>query len=149
MIHPQPASQEIFLQVLNLADGEIEVTVQGNRNNPLLVESISSFQNTTHYSKLRLETKSQDLHFHLKYNNLSVHNEYSVEEKNCYQLVVHENGESLSSMLVKDTGIKPANGMTAIRFGCWVLHIRRPHILFVLSKGDNQGHWYLLHFLGQ
>eukprot|EP00072_Mus_musculus_P018274 NP_067276.2 solute carrier family 15 member 2 isoform 1 [Mus musculus] len=116
MIHPQPASQEIFLQVLNLADGEIEVTVQGNRNNPLLVESISSFQNTTHYSKLRLETKSQDLHFHLKYNNLSVHNEYSVEEKNCYQLVVHENGESLSSMLVKDTGIKPANGMTAIRF---------------------------------
>lgn len=44
MIHPQPASQEIFLQVLNLADGEIEVTVQGNRNNPLLVESISSFQ---------------------------------------------------------------------------------------------------------
>ncbi|XP_076799009.1 solute carrier family 15 member 2 isoform X2 [Arvicanthis niloticus] len=116
LIHPQPASQEIFLQVLNLADGEIKVTVLGSRNNSLLVESISSFQNTTHYSKLRLETKSQDLHFHLKYNNLSVHNDHSVEEKNCYQLVVHEDGESISSMLVMDTGIKPANGMTAIRF---------------------------------
>ncbi|XP_028608092.1 solute carrier family 15 member 2 isoform X2 [Grammomys surdaster] len=116
LIRPQPASQEIFLQVLNLADGEIKVTVLGNRNNSLLVESISSFQNTTHYSKLCLETKSQDLHFHLKYNNLSVHNEHSVEEKNCYQLVVREDGESISSMLVKDTGIKPANGMTAIRF---------------------------------
>ncbi|XP_031219667.1 solute carrier family 15 member 2 [Mastomys coucha] len=116
MIHPQPASQEIFLQVLNLADGEIKVTVLGSRNNSLLVESVSSFQNTTHYSKLHLETKSQDLHFHLKYNNLSVHHEHSVEEKNCYQLVVHEDGESISSMLVKDIGIKPANGMTAIRF---------------------------------
>ncbi|GAB1300248.1 Proton-dependent high affinity oligopeptide transporter PepT2 [Apodemus speciosus] len=126
MSHPQPASQEIFLQVLNLADGEIEVTVLGSRNNSLLVESISSFQfkhshnintgNTTHYSKLHLEAKSQDLHLHLKYNNLSVHNKHSVEEKNCYQLVLHEDGESISSMLVKDTGIKPANGMAAIRF---------------------------------
>ncbi|XP_052014816.1 solute carrier family 15 member 2 [Apodemus sylvaticus] len=116
MIHPQPASQEIFLQVLNLADGEIEVTVLGSRNNSLLVESISSFQNTTHYSKLHLEAKSQDLHLRLKYNNLSVHNEHSVEEKNYYQLVIHEDGKSISSMLVKDTGIKPANGMAAIRF---------------------------------
>lgn len=57
-------------------------------------------QNTTHYSKLHLETKIQDLHFHLKYNNLSVHNENSVEEKNCYHLVVHEDGESISSVLV-------------------------------------------------
>ncbi|KAL6029946.1 hypothetical protein STEG23_028874 [Scotinomys teguina] len=116
MTHPQPASQEIFFQVLNLADGEIKVSVLGSRNNSLMAASISSFQNTTHYSKLHLETKVQDLHFHLKYNNLSVHNEHSVEEKNCYHLVVHEDGESISSVLVKDTGIKPANGMTAIRF---------------------------------
>lgn len=116
MAHPQPAPQEIFLQVLNLADGKIKVTVLGSRNNSLLVESINSFQNTTHYSKLHLETKSQNLHFHLKYNNLSVHNERSVEEKNSYHLVVHEDGESVSSMLVKDTGVKTANGMTAIRF---------------------------------
>lgn len=116
MIHPQPASQEIFLQVLNLADGDVKVTVLGSRNNSLLVESVSSFQNTTHYSKLHLEAKSQDLHFHLKYNSLSVHNAHSVEEKNCYQLLIHEDGESISSMLVKDTGIKPANGMAAIRF---------------------------------
>lgn len=116
MTHHRPASQEIFLQVLNLADGEIKVTVLGSRNNSLLVESINSFQNTTHYSKLHLETKVQDLHFHLKHNNLSVHNKHSVEEKNCYHLVVHADGESISSVLVKDIEIKPANGMTAIRF---------------------------------
>lgn len=57
-------------------------------------------QNTTHYSKLHLEAKSQDLHFHLKYNSLSVHNDHSVEEKNCYQLLIHQDGESISSMLV-------------------------------------------------
>ncbi|EGV92671.1 Solute carrier family 15 member 2 [Cricetulus griseus] len=73
-------------------------------------------QNTTHYSKLHLETKIQDLHFHLKYNNLSVYNENSVEEKNCYHLVVHEDEGSISSVLVKDIGIKPDNRMTAIRF---------------------------------
>ncbi|XP_057621043.1 solute carrier family 15 member 2 [Chionomys nivalis] len=116
MTHAQPASQEIFLQALNLADGEIKVTVLGSRNNSLLVESVSSFQNTTHYSKLHLDTKIQDLHFHLKYNNLSVHNKHSVEEKTCYHLVIHEDRESVSSVLIKDMEIKPANGMTAIRF---------------------------------
>lgn len=44
MTRAQPASQEIFLQVLNLADGEIKVTVLGSRNNSLLVESVNSFQ---------------------------------------------------------------------------------------------------------
>nr|XP_048310152.1 solute carrier family 15 member 2 [Myodes glareolus] len=116
MTHAQPASQEIFLQVLNLANGKIKVTVLGSRNNSLLVESVSSFQNTTHYSKLHLDTKIQDLHFHLKYNNLSVYNKHSVEEKTCYHLVIHDHGESVSSVLVKDMEIKPANGMTAIRF---------------------------------
>ena len=42
----QPNSQEIFLQVLNLADDEITVTVQGDKNNTLLAESIKSFQVT-------------------------------------------------------------------------------------------------------
>ena len=42
----QPNSQEIFLQVLNLADDEVEVTVLGDENNTLLAESIKSFQVT-------------------------------------------------------------------------------------------------------
>ncbi|XP_061050214.1 solute carrier family 15 member 2 isoform X3 [Eubalaena glacialis] len=44
MAPPQPDSQEIFLQVLNLADNEVEVTVLGDENNSLLAESIKSFQ---------------------------------------------------------------------------------------------------------
>ena len=46
MAPPQPDSQEIFLQVLNLADNEVEVTVLGDENNSLLAESIKSFQVT-------------------------------------------------------------------------------------------------------
>ena len=42
----QPDSQEILLQVLNLADDEVKVTVLGNENNTLLAESIKSFQVT-------------------------------------------------------------------------------------------------------
>jgi oligopeptide transporter 2 len=44
MTQPQPGSQEIFLQVLNLADDEVKVTMLGNGNNSLFVESIKSFQ---------------------------------------------------------------------------------------------------------
>lgn len=159
-------------------------------------------QNTTHYSKLHLETKIQDLHFHLKYNNLSVYNENSVEEKNCYHLVVHEDEGSISSVLVckrtaqvlfwskmaessetyqgaawkwnvliigfhlsaptefffsllqvKDIGIKPDNRMTAIRFGCWGLQMKKPHILLVLSWVvsllGSLGLWCLWYFLWQ
>uniref|UniRef100_A0A8B9WNH3 Solute carrier family 15 member 2 n=1 Tax=Bos mutus grunniens TaxID=30521 RepID=A0A8B9WNH3_BOSMU len=112
----QPNSQEIFLQVLNLADDEITVTVQGDKNNTLLAESIKSFQNMPHYSKLHLKTKSQNFHFQLKYHNVSVYTEHSVEEKMWYTLIIREDGESISSMMVKDEENKTTDGMTAMRF---------------------------------
>uniref|UniRef100_A0A2K6U069 Solute carrier family 15 member 2 n=1 Tax=Saimiri boliviensis boliviensis TaxID=39432 RepID=A0A2K6U069_SAIBB len=116
MAPAQPGPQEVFLQVLNLADDEMKVTMQGNENNSLLIESIKSFQKTPHYSKLYLKTKSQDFHFHLKYHNLSVNTEHSVQEQNWYSLFIHENGNSISSTMVKDTESKTTNGMTAVRF---------------------------------
>ncbi|XP_066097393.1 solute carrier family 15 member 2 isoform X3 [Saccopteryx bilineata] len=85
MAPPQPGPQQIFLQVLNLADDEVEVTVLGDENNSLLTESIKSFQ---HY----------------------------VEEKKYYNLVIREDGKSISSMMVKDAGNITTNGMTAVRF---------------------------------
>ena len=42
----RPDSQEIFLQVLNLADDEVKITVLSDENNTLLAESIKSFQVT-------------------------------------------------------------------------------------------------------
>ncbi|XP_012331637.1 solute carrier family 15 member 2 [Aotus nancymaae] len=116
MAPAQPGSQEVFLQVLNLADDEMKVTMLGNENNSLLIESIKSFQKTPHYSKLYLKTKSQDFHFHLKYHNLSVYTEHSVQEQNWYSLFIREDGNSISSMMVKDTESKTTNGMTAVRF---------------------------------
>ncbi|KAF6385504.1 solute carrier family 15 member 2 [Rhinolophus ferrumequinum] len=116
MAPPQPGHQEIFLQVLNLADDEVEVTMQGDENNSLLAESIKSFQKMPHYSKLHLKTESKDFHFHLKYHNLSVYTEHSVEEKNRYSLLIREDGKSISSMMVKDTENVTTNGMTAVRF---------------------------------
>ncbi|XP_045439909.1 solute carrier family 15 member 2 isoform X2 [Pipistrellus kuhlii] len=68
------------------------------------------------YSKLHLKTKSQDFHFHLKYHNLSVYTEHSVEEKKWYSLIIREDGESVSSMMVKDEENITTNGMTAVRF---------------------------------
>ncbi|XP_032123600.1 solute carrier family 15 member 2 isoform X2 [Sapajus apella] len=116
MAPAQPGPQEVFLQVLNLADDEMKVTILENENNSLLIESIKSFQKTPHYSKLYLKTKSQDFHFHLKYHNLSVYTEHSVQEQNWYSLFIREDGNSISSMMVKDTESKTTNGMTAVRF---------------------------------
>ncbi|XP_063560170.1 solute carrier family 15 member 2 isoform X4 [Gorilla gorilla gorilla] len=116
MAPAQSGPQEVFLQVLNLADDEVKVTVVGNENNSLLIESIKSFQKTPYYSKLHLKTKSQDFHFHLKYHNLSLYTEHSVQEKNWYSLVIREDGNSISSMMVKDTESKTTNGMTTVRF---------------------------------
>uniref|UniRef100_A0A8C6E4I7 Solute carrier family 15 member 2 n=1 Tax=Moschus moschiferus TaxID=68415 RepID=A0A8C6E4I7_MOSMO len=112
----QPDSQEIFLKVLNLADDEVKVTVLGDENNTLLAESIKSFQNMPHYSKLHLKTKSQNFHFQLKYHNVSVYTEHSMEEKMWYTLIIREDGGSISSMMVKDEENKTTNGMTAMRF---------------------------------
>ncbi|XP_017746425.1 PREDICTED: solute carrier family 15 member 2 [Rhinopithecus bieti] len=116
MTPAQPGPQEVFLQVLNLADDDVKVTVVGNENNSLLIESIKSFQKTPQYSKLHLKTKSQNFHFHLKYHNLSLYTEHSVQEKNWYSLVIREDGNSISSMMVKDTESKTINGMTTVRF---------------------------------
>ncbi|XP_054940971.1 solute carrier family 15 member 2 isoform X2 [Physeter macrocephalus] len=116
MAPPQPDSQEIFLQVLNLADNEVKVTVLGDENNSLLAESIKSFQKMPHYSKLHLKTKSQNFYFQLKYHNLSIYTEHSVEEKKWYTLIIREDGKSISSMMVKDEENKTTNGMTAMRF---------------------------------
>lgn len=41
---PQTSPQEIFLQVLNLADDEVKVRVLEDENNSLLAVSIKSFQ---------------------------------------------------------------------------------------------------------
>ncbi|XP_014647692.1 PREDICTED: solute carrier family 15 member 2 isoform X2 [Ceratotherium simum simum] len=116
MAPPQPGPQEIFLQVLNLADDEVKVTVLGDENNSLLAESIKSFQKTPDYSKLHLKTKSQDFRFNLEFRNFSVYTKHSMEERNWYSLIIREDGKSVSSMMVKDANNKTTNGMTAVRF---------------------------------
>ncbi|KAF6121719.1 solute carrier family 15 member 2 [Phyllostomus discolor] len=116
MAPPQPGPQEIVLQVLNLADDEVKVAVLGDENNALLTESIKSFQKMPHPSKLHLKTESQNFQFHLKYRNLSVYTEHSVEEKKWYTLVIRKDGENISSMMVKDAENITTDGMTAVRF---------------------------------
>ncbi|KAM6222310.1 solute carrier family 15 member 2 isoform 1-T1 [Rhynchocyon petersi] len=115
MTPPQAGPQEVFLQVLNLADDGVNVATVGN-NNSLLDQSVKSFQKTPHYSKLHLNTQIQDLHFHLKYHNFSVYAEHSVEGKNWYTLILYGNRKNISSIMVKDEENKTRHGMTAVRF---------------------------------
>lgn len=63
-------------------------------------DRLFTVQNMPHYSKLHLKTKTQNFYFQLKYHNVSVHTEHSAEEKMWYTLIIREDGESISSMMV-------------------------------------------------
>ncbi|XP_004712281.1 solute carrier family 15 member 2 isoform X1 [Echinops telfairi] len=113
MVPSQMGPQEVFLQVLNVADNEVKVTGLA-ANKSLLEKSIKPFQKTPHHFKLQLNAKKQDLHFLLEYQNFSVYTEHFLEEKNWYSLILHGNGENVSSVMVKNVGNKTT--ATTVRF---------------------------------
>ncbi|XP_007494084.1 solute carrier family 15 member 2-like isoform X1 [Monodelphis domestica] len=116
MAPAEPADRESFLQIVNLAKSDVKMTLQNNQSNTLLAKPMRSFQQTPKYSKLLLNTESQSFQFQLQSRSSSVNTEHVVEEKSRYSLVIHGNGSRVSSILIKDIGTKPVNGMAAVRF---------------------------------
>ncbi|XP_043849438.1 solute carrier family 15 member 2-like [Dromiciops gliroides] len=116
MAPAKPADRESFLQIVNLAKSDVKTIMQSNQGDTLLTKPVRSFQQTPRYSKLLLNTESQLFQFQLQSSSSSVRNEHMVEEKSRYSLVIHGDGNRVSSILMKDMGTKPANGMAAVRF---------------------------------
>ncbi|XP_006036704.2 solute carrier family 15 member 2 isoform X1 [Alligator sinensis] len=111
---PKPVPKESFLQVLNLADNKVQVTVQ---DRDLFQQPIETFQDPAEYLKLILSGKQQTLRFNLQETPgpASAFN-YTVEEKSVYSLIVYKAGGSISSRLITDMQTKPGKGMAAVRF---------------------------------
>lgn len=89
-------------------------------------------QNMPHYSKLHLKTKSQNFHFQLKYHNVSVYTEHSVEEKIWYTLIIREDGESISSMMVSEEW---TNFQIILEYDDWLINIL-PRIYLMIKFYD-------------
>ncbi|XP_019409847.1 PREDICTED: solute carrier family 15 member 2 isoform X1 [Crocodylus porosus] len=111
---PKPVPKGSFLQVLNLADNRVQVTVQ---DQDLFQQPIETFQDPAEYSKLILSSEQQTLRFNLQETpgSASAFN-YTVQEKSVYSLIVYKAGGSISSRLITDMQSKPVEGMAAVRF---------------------------------
>ncbi|KAF7241744.1 Solute carrier family 15 member 2 [Varanus komodoensis] len=110
---PVPAPRESYIQVLNLADSNIEVAIQ---DYDLSWQPIKPFQDPTEYSKLILSSDQQILHFKIQYQGSTSTFSHTVQEKSVNSLVVYKVKGSLASHLIKDMDTKPSEGMTAVRF---------------------------------
>ncbi|XP_061465099.1 solute carrier family 15 member 2 isoform X2 [Rhineura floridana] len=109
---PTPAPKESYIQVLNLADNDIEVAIQ---DYDLFRQPVKPFHDPADYSKLILRGDQQSLHLKIQYQGSSFIFNYIVQEKSVYSLIVYVVERSLRSHLIKDMGGKPSEGMSAVR----------------------------------
>ncbi|XP_053259700.1 solute carrier family 15 member 2 isoform X1 [Podarcis raffonei] len=110
---PKPVSKESYIQVLNLADSDIEVAIQ---DYDLFRQPIKPFQDPAEYTKLILRDGQQNLHLKIQYQGSSFMFNSTAHEKSVYSLIVYKVERSLTSHLIKDMGGKPSEGMSAVRF---------------------------------
>ncbi|XP_015271097.1 PREDICTED: solute carrier family 15 member 2 isoform X1 [Gekko japonicus] len=110
---PDLISKESHIQVLNLADSNIEVAVL---HNDLFQLSIEPFQDPDDYSKIILTGARQSLPFRIQYQGSSFTFNRTVQEKLLYSLIIYKAAGNITSSLIKDMGGKPSEGMAAIRF---------------------------------
>ncbi|XP_054828987.1 solute carrier family 15 member 2 [Eublepharis macularius] len=110
---PDPVPKESYIQVLNLADSNIEVAVP---DHDLFQLSIEPFQDPDGYSELILTGAQQSLRFRIQYRGSSFTFNHTVQEKSVYSLIVYKAEGNLTSYLIKDMWEKPSEGKAAIRF---------------------------------
>ncbi|XP_062974726.1 solute carrier family 15 member 2 [Elgaria multicarinata webbii] len=110
---PTLVPRESYIQVLNLADSNIEVAIQ---DYDLFGQPIKPFQDPAAYSKLILKSDQQILQFKIEYRGSSSAFNHIVQEKSVNSLMVYKDERSLASHLIKDKDKKTSEGMTAARF---------------------------------
>uniref|UniRef100_A0A8D0HQR7 Solute carrier family 15 member 2 n=1 Tax=Sphenodon punctatus TaxID=8508 RepID=A0A8D0HQR7_SPHPU len=111
---PEPVPKESLIQVLNLADDRIQVTIQDHDIHQLPLEP---FQDPANYSKLMLNGAQQSLHFALQYQGTPFAFNQTVVEQLVYSLIVYNKaGGGIAGQLITDLGKKPDKGMAAARF---------------------------------
>ncbi|XP_048725933.1 solute carrier family 15 member 2 isoform X1 [Caretta caretta] len=112
-ILPPPGPKESFIQVLNLANDSIQVTIPGQ---DLFQQPIAAFQDPAEYSKLTLDGAQQNFRFDLQFQGSVSTFNHTVQEKSVYSLIVCKSEGILSSHLIADLATKPAKGLSAVRF---------------------------------
>ncbi|XP_064420000.1 solute carrier family 15 member 2 [Latimeria chalumnae] len=110
---PEPISRECYIQVLNLADNQVNVILQGTNIFP---DPFSPFQDPEEYTKLVLDTEKQKFTFELDYKGNASLCEPTLREAETYSLALYREGAGLKCSLLNDLKKKPEQGMAAVRF---------------------------------
>nr|XP_060630625.1 solute carrier family 15 member 2 [Anolis sagrei ordinatus] len=112
-VMPVLVPKESYIQVLNLADRDIEVAIQDYDQ---FRHPIKPFQDPDEYSRLILSSNQQNLHFQIQFQGSSFTFNHIIQEKTVNSLIVYKTEGSLASRLIKDMEQKPTEGMSAVRF---------------------------------
>ncbi|XP_039186068.1 solute carrier family 15 member 2 isoform X1 [Crotalus tigris] len=110
---PTPVPKESYIQVLNLADSDVEVTIEGY---DLFRQPIKTFQDPAEYSRLILNSDQQLLHFKIQHQGLSSTFSHLIHEKSLNSLIIYKRGGNLTTNIIEDMQKKPSEGMAAVRF---------------------------------
>ncbi|XP_018089583.1 peptide transporter 2 isoform X1 [Xenopus laevis] len=112
---PVSAAKESYLQVLNLARGELIVEIPG-------LETIRqpSLHDTNpvdpDYIKLDLLNAHNDFNVELTQGTVKSECKLHIEEKSSFSLLVYSEENSLNCSLIEESQTKPANGLAMVRF---------------------------------
>uniref|UniRef100_A0A6I8P623 Solute carrier family 15 member 2 n=1 Tax=Ornithorhynchus anatinus TaxID=9258 RepID=A0A6I8P623_ORNAN len=121
-----------YLQIINLARNEVQVTVQQGERDFLTSEPIGALQKSFHYYKLYLEGKHQSVRFVLKSQGATTEKYHDIKRRKWYSLVIYTAGANISNLLLEEMNAKPANGLAAVRF----VNTLKKDIHIFLGSGD-------------
>ncbi|XP_041057159.1 solute carrier family 15 member 2 [Carcharodon carcharias] len=111
-VMPEPVTNESYIQFLNLADKNINVTLQGQDGFPI---TMAPFQDPDNYSKLQLNSPSQIFSFDLKYENVNTSCLLNISERQAYSILLYKEGKTLHCKLLEDETLKPQKGRATVR----------------------------------
>ncbi|XP_031440835.1 solute carrier family 15 member 2 isoform X2 [Clupea harengus] len=113
VVDPPPASTSL-LQVLNLAEGNISLDVQGHTG--LFPQPIKSYEDPVEYQRLQLNGFKQALTVTLTVNGENHHCVKTFTEEEAYTLIINDDALGVHCTLVKDNIQKSENGEAHLRF---------------------------------
>ncbi|KAM4698142.1 solute carrier family 15 member 2 isoform 2-T2 [Rhinophrynus dorsalis] len=112
---PEAKANEGYLQVLNLASGNVDVQIPGldpiSQSSLLVKDPVDP-----DYVKLKLITEHNDFTAAVVHPGGTTSCFLHFHEKSSYSLLVSSNSTNVSCKLVEDARTKPSNGLAAVRF---------------------------------
>ncbi|XP_043930955.1 solute carrier family 15 member 2-like [Protopterus annectens] len=109
-----PDTHESLIQIINLADKDISVALQGKTN--IFPNPIGAFEDPNEYGKINLHSEKEQFQFALRTTDMTSFCNQTLREKEAYSLLVYKASSWIQCQMIKDQTEKPAKGRVSVRF---------------------------------